>query len=70
MKIMVYEVREDEQTELTRQARELGISLEMSREVPTVENAALAAGCEGVSILGQGKIGGPLLDVWYSLGVH
>ena len=44
MKIMVYEVREDEQTELTRQARELGISLEMSREVPTEENAVLVAG--------------------------
>ena len=66
MKIMMYEVREDERAELTRQAKKLGISLETSSEVPVVENAALAAGCEGVSILGQGKIDGPLLDVWYS----
>ena len=70
MKIMVYEVREDEQAELTRQAETLGISLEVSGEVPTVENAALAADCVGVSILGQGKIDGPLLDTWHSLGVR
>ena len=70
MKIMAYEVREDEQAELTRQAEMLGISLEMSREVPTEENAVLVAGCVGVSILGQGKIDGPLLDAWYSLGVR
>ena len=44
MKIMAYEVREDEQAELTRQAEMLGISLEMSREVPTEENAVLVAG--------------------------
>ena len=62
MKIMVYEVREDEQAELARQAEKLGVSLEISCEVPTIENAALAAGCEGVSILGQGKIDEPLLD--------
>ncbi|MBP3509718.1 hypothetical protein [Oscillibacter sp.] len=55
MKIMVYEVREDEQAELARQAEKLGVSLEISGEVPTVENAGLAEGCQGVSILGQGK---------------
>ena len=70
MKIMVYEVREDEQAELARQAEKLGVSLEISCEVPTIENAALAAGCEGVSILGQGKIDEPLLDAWYGLGVR
>ena len=41
-----------------------------SGEVPTVENAVLTEGCQGVSILGQGKIDGPLLDVWHSLGVR
>ena len=62
MKILAYEVREDELTELTHQAEKLWISLETSNEVPTVENAALAAGCQGVSILGQGKIDKPLTD--------
>lgn len=70
MKIMVYEVRGDEQAELARQAEKLGVSLEISGEVPTVENAGLAEGCQGVSILGQGKIDGPLLEAWYSLGVR
>ena len=70
MKIMVYEVREDEQAELARQAEKLGVSLEISCEVPTIEVAALAAGCEGVAILGQGKIDEPLLDAWYGLGVR
>ena len=70
MKIMVYEVRGDEQAELARQAEKLGVSLEISGEVPTVENAGLAEGCQGVSILGQGKIDGPLLETWYSLGVR
>ena len=70
MRIMVYEAREDEQAELARQAEKLGVSLETGGEVPTAENALLAEGCQGVSILGQGKIDGPLLDTWYSLGVR
>lgn len=70
MKIMVYEVRGDEQAELARQAEKLGVSLETSGEVPTSENAVLAEGCQGVSILGQGKIDGPLLEAWYGLGVR
>ena len=70
MKIMVYEARGDEQAELARQAEKLGVSLETSGEVPMVENTLLAEGCQGVSILGQGKIDGPLLEAWYSLGVR
>ena len=70
MKIMVYEARGDEQAELARQAEKLGVSLETSSEVPMAENASLAAGCQGVSILGQGKIDGLLLDAWYGLGVR
>ena len=70
MKIMVYEARGDEQAELARQAEKLGVSLETSSGVPMAENASLAAGCQGVSILGQGKIDGLLLDAWYGLGVR
>lgn len=70
MRIMVYEAREDERMELARQADKLGISLEISSEVPTAENAASASGCEGVSVLGQGKIDQPLLDTWYDMGIR
>lgn len=70
MKIMVYEARGDEQAELARQAEKLGVSLETSSEVPMVENTLLAEGCQGASILGQGKIDGPLLEAWHNLGVR
>ena len=70
MKIMVYEVRADERAELERQSRELGVELSVSEEVPTVENSALAAGCQGVSTLGQGRIDADLLDAYKALGVR
>lgn len=70
MRIMVYEVRRDEQAELDCQAASLGVELKVSEAVPSMENADLAADCEGVSILGQGQIDGALLDVWYALGVR
>ena len=70
MKIMVFEVRADERAELERQSRELGVELSLSEEVPTADNAALAAGCLGVSTLGQGRIDAPLLDAYKALGVR
>ena len=38
--------------------------------VPTLENASLAAGCIGVSILGQGCIDAALLDAYHALGIR
>lgn len=70
MRIMVYEMRQDEQAELDRQSRELGVELAVTAEVPTLENAALAEGCRGVSILGQGRIDAALLDAWRAMGVE
>ena len=70
MKIMVYEARADELAELRAQEANLGIELKITKDVPTPENAELAAGCEGISILGQGHINKALLDAWYHLGVR
>ena len=70
MKIMVYEARQDEQAELDRQSRELGVELAVTAEVPALENARLAEGCLGVSILGQGRIDAALLDAWRAMGVE
>ncbi len=67
---MVYEVRADERAELERQKKALGVELCLSEEVPTAENAALAAGCAGVSILGQGRIDAAVLDAYKALGVE
>ena len=70
MKIMVYEARPDEMTALNQQAERLGVEIETTSAVPTLENASLAAGCLGVSILGQGRIDGPLLDAYKALGIQ
>lgn len=70
MKIMVYEARTDELAELWAQGEALGVELEVSEAVPSPDNAALAEGCQGVSILGQGRINGPLLEAWHTLGVR
>lgn len=70
MKIMVYEARKDELTALNRLADQMGIEIVVSDAVPSLETASLAAGCEGVSMLGQGQINGPLLDRFYELGVR
>lgn len=69
MKIMVYEARKDELAALNRIARELGVELEISDVVPSMETAGMAAGCQGISMLGQGKIGKELLDRFLELGV-
>jgi D-lactate dehydrogenase len=70
MKIFVYEAREDEQAALRKQEAELGVELTITDQVPTLENADLADGCLGVSILGQGRIDAALLEAWYGLGVR
>ena len=70
MKILVYEVRSDELAEVGRQAELLGVEVATTAEVPCVENAGLAAGCQGVSILGQGRINTALLDAWKAQGVQ
>lgn len=62
MKIMVYEARPDERADLEKQAALHGVELSVTDAVPTLENASLAAGCIGVSILGQGCIDAALLD--------
>lgn len=69
MKIMVYEARKDELADLNRIAGELGVELEISEAVPSLETAGLAAGCQGVSMLGQGKINQALLDRFHEMGV-
>lgn len=66
MRIFVYEVRADEQAALKSLSEELMVELELSDAVPSMDNAALTTGYEGVSILGQGRIDAALLDAWYA----
>ena len=70
MKICIYEARKDELKDFEEISKALGLELKLYTEVPSLETAALAEGCEGVSMLGQGKIDAPLLDAWKVLGVR
>ena len=70
MKICVYEARPDERGALERQAALHGVELTVTDQVPTLENTSLAAGCEGVSTLGQGRLDAALLDAYHALGVR
>lgn len=69
MRIFAYEVRHDEVDAFGRMARIYGADIELSSEVPAPATAELAAGCEGVSILGQGRADRELLRLWRELGV-
>ena len=70
MKICAYEVREDEKKDFARMAEKLQVEIELHDEVPGPDTAALAEGCEGVTMLGMGKINKELLDMWKSMGVQ
>ena len=70
MKILAYEVRPDEELALRQQAERLGIELRMTSEVPSPETVALAQGCDGISMLGQGRIDKPLLQAFAQCGVR
>ena len=69
MKILAYEVRPDERMELQKQAHLLGVELEMTGEVPSLENACLACGYDGISTLGQGRLDGAFLNLLKKQGV-
>ena len=69
MKIAAFEVRPDEKDSFARWSKEYQVELLEYTQVPTLENAGLVAGCEGVTILGQGKIDRALLGKYRDLGV-
>lgn len=69
MKITVYEARPDEMDELKRLRETLGIELLITSEVPSLDNAELARGSAGVTILGQGKINKELLSRYKEMGI-
>ena len=69
MRICAYEVREDERISFASIAQQTGAKVSLNAEVPSVETATLAQGCEGVTILGQGDINAALLDIWADMGV-
>lgn len=69
MKLYLYEVRRDEQEDIAREAARLGVETLCSGDVPTAENAGRVAGCQAVSVLGQGHIGREVLERYAAQGV-
>jgi len=70
MKIFAYEVRADEEKAFASLAEEYQVELGMSSEVPSLENADLLKGYEGVTMLAQGKITREILERYKELGIH
>lgn len=70
MKIFLYEVREDEKEFIAELAEKLNLEVEISPEVPSLENAYMAEACQGVSVLGQGNIDAALLNRYKELGIN
>ena len=69
-KIYAYDVRPDEEAAFHALSRRLGISIILSPEAPSLENAALAQGCDGITMLGQGNINAALLTCYHSMGIR
>lgn len=70
MKILIYETRADELEAIHKLGKELPIEIQTTSEIPSMENVSMAEGCDGISILGQGRIDGPFLDALARLNVH
>lgn len=70
MKIAAYNYRDFDESEFfDKFAKQYQVEIIPIREVPTVDNAALAAGCEGVSVITT-PITEELIARWKEIGVH
>ena len=70
MKIFAFALRDfDEKAYFERYCREFGLEYDYTPEYPTMENAELARGCEGITII-TNPMTPELLDRYYALGVR
>ena len=67
MKILIYETREDELEAIRKLGKELPIEIQTTAEIPSLENVSMAEGCDGISILGQGRIDHCFWRLWQNL---
>lgn len=69
MKIAAYNYRDfDEGKYFEKFSHEYGVEIVPVREIPTVQNAHLAAGCEGVSVITQ-PVTEEMIKIWAEAGV-
>lgn len=70
MKIYAFEVREDEKKAFEQIAAQCGVEVTLSSEVPSLENADVVKGYDGVTTLGMGKLNRELLSRYHENGVR
>ena len=70
MKIYAFEVREDEKKAFEQIAAQCGVEVTLSSEVPSLENADVVKGYDGVTTLGMGKLNRELLSIYHENGVR
>lgn len=69
MKITAYDVREDEREHIDALVRETGFEIVCLTEPLTLESADLAAGSDGVAVLGHHRIDAAIMDKLLALGI-
>lgn len=70
MKIFAYDVRDDERPYFDIAGREMGIELELHSGHLTPESLGLAAGCQGVSVLGHSDVNRLVLEKIADMGIR
>ena len=70
MKIYAFGVREDEKQAFEQISAQCGVEVTLSDEAPSLENADLVKGYEGVTMLGMGNIDRDLLSRYSENGVR
>src|SRR5699024_10498773 len=70
MKILICETRADELEAIHKLGKELPIEIQTTSEIPSKENVSMAEGCDGISILGQGRIDMPFVEALAKYNVH
>lgn len=68
MKMAVYSCRPDERGLFEKYGKELGVDLVFSSRRADLANAALAEGCQGVSVITK-PVSRELIDLWHGYGV-
>ena len=70
MKIYAFGVREDEKQAFEQISAQCGVEVTLSDKAPSLENADLVKGYEGITVLGMGKIDRDLLRRYSENGVR
>lgn len=70
MKIHAFGVRDDEKQAFEQISAQCGVEVTLSDETPSLENADLVKGYEGVTVLGMGNIDRDLLSRYSENGVR